>query len=89
MHHKFGSLHLIETIHGLGYSIPYDEVRCYDGIYLPRGIAKYEKDDLISVIDAAVDNFHQIEETIDGLAITHCMAAVYKILSNGIINGIP
>ena len=102
MHHKFGSRHLIKTLHGLGYSIPYDEVRRLltsvaeddqgrDGIYVPRGIVKYKKDDLNTIIDAAINNFDQNEETLDGLSTTHCLAAALyqRTLPNDITNGIP
>ena len=87
LHHKFGSRQLIDTLHGLGYTIPYDEVRrfltsaaaedhCHDSTYIPRGMTKYEADDVNSIIDAAIDNFDQNEETLDGLSTTHCMAGV-------------
>lgn len=102
LHHKFGSWQLIETLHGLGHSIPYDEVRRFmtsvaeedehkDGTYIPRGIVKYKQGDWTSIIDAALDNFDQHEETLDGLSTTHFMAAVlYQITeSSGVINGIP
>ena len=102
LHHKFGSRHLIETLHALGYSIPYDEVRRfmtsaaeededYDGTYIPRGIARYKEDDLNSIIDAAIDNFDQNEETLDGLSTTHSMATVLyqRTASSGNTNKIP
>ncbi|XP_066981306.1 uncharacterized protein [Macrobrachium rosenbergii] len=87
LHHKFGSRQLIETLHGLGYSIPYDDIRWFmtsvaeddehkDGTYIPQGIVKYKEGDWTSIIDAAIDNLDQHEETLDGLSTTYCMAAV-------------
>lgn len=80
MHHEFGSRTLIDHLHSLGFCISYDELRrfltsiaadqisrCRD-IYLPHGITHIQ--------DAAIDNFVQNEDTLDGRSTTHALAAV-------------
>ena len=85
IHHEFGSKQLVNEMHTLGYSASYDEVCRFltsvvtdqnkEDVYVPKGIEK-EKHILV---DAAIDNFDQNEETIDGKGTTHAMAAVlYK-----------
>ena len=85
VHHDFGSKKLIDDLHALGISVPYDEIRQFltsvaidqktDDIYVPRGIRNYSN----TLIDAAIDNFNKNEETLDGKSTTHAMAAVlYK-----------
>lgn len=84
-HHEFGSKQLVEILSKLGLSITYDEVRRFltsvaidqqnDSSYVPRGLSINDG----TPIDAAIDNFDQNEDTLDGKATTHAMAAVvYK-----------
>lgn len=102
LHHKFGSRQLIEVLHELGHSIPYDEVRRFltsvaeddqrhGETYVPRGIVKYKEDDVFSIVDAAIDNFDQNEETLDGRSTTHSMAAVLyqRTRTKDVMPGIP
>lgn len=86
IHHEYGSKRLLQDMHTLGYTVSYDEVRRFltsaavdqhDDQYVPRGLCG-PGDDGIQV-DAAIDNFDQNEETLDGKSTTHAMAAViYK-----------
>jgi hypothetical protein len=75
----------VNELHALGYSVSYDEVRRFltsaaldqktDGVFVPRGIDASGN----VLVDAAIDNFDQNEETLDGKNTTHAMAAVlYK-----------
>jgi hypothetical protein len=102
MHHNFSCKTLIEDLNALGYSISYDEVRRFltsvakdelkkSDVYIPRGISSFDKDNLNSVIDAAMDNFDQNGDTLDGKSSTHCMAVVlYQRLSKTEeVSGIP
>ena len=86
VHHHFGSRKLIEQLHALGLSVSYNEVRQFltsaavdqhkDDAFVPRWLVHSEDP---SMIDAAIDNFDQNENTLDGKATTHAMAAViYK-----------
>jgi hypothetical protein len=79
----------------LGHSISYDEVRRFltsaaldqqsQDIYIPRGL-RSPQDDVIQ-IDAAIDNFDQNEEKLDGKSTTHAMAAV--IYKRNIVQPLP
>ena len=86
VHHHFGSRKLIEQLHALGLSVSYNEVRQFltsaavdqhkDDAFVPRWLVHSEDP---SMIDAAIDNFDQNENTLDGKVTTHAMAAViYK-----------
>ena len=86
VHHLFGSKKLVDHLHDLGYSVSYDEVRRFlssvaldqkgTDVYIPSGLQSVN--DLV-MVDAAIDNFDQNEETLDGKSTTHAMAAVlYK-----------
>ena len=88
VHHEFGSKQLVQELHALGHSISYDEVRRFltsaavnqkaQEVYIPTGL----RDSGVNKvqIDAAIDNFDQNEETLDGKSTTHAMAAVvYKL----------
>ena len=86
VHHAFGSKKMVDHLHSLGYSVSYDEIRRFltsvvldqkdKTVYVPRGI---DSGDHNVMIDAAIDNFDQNEQTLDGKFTTHAMAAVlYK-----------
>ena len=86
-HHGFGSRQLVEQLNALGHSMTYDEIRRFltsaevdqrtQDVYIPRGLTGPPGD--ITLIDAAIDNFDQNEETLVGKSTTHAMAAVvYK-----------
>ena len=81
IHHEFGSSRVIQEISRLGFSVSYDEVRRFltsamdqqdSDIYIPRGLMITDN----CQIDAAIDNFDQNEETLDGKLTTHALAAV-------------
>jgi len=87
VHHEFGSKQLVQELNALGHSISYDEVRRFltsasvdqrnQENYIPRGLQSNDND--MHLIDAAIDNFDQNEDTLDGKSTTHAMAAViYK-----------
>ena len=84
-----GSKKLIEVLHNLGYCVSYDEVRRFltsvvnsqisqakEGVYIPRGLQRVNMEDANTMIDAAIDNFEQNEDTLDGKTTMHSMAAV-------------
>ena len=87
MHHDVDSKKLIDVLHHLGYTVSYDDVRRFvtsvaedqlqqsEGVYVPRGIEPVTED-TNTFVDAAIDNFDQNEETIDGKKSTHAMAMV-------------
>lgn len=102
MHHKFGSRELIDDLSSLGHAASYGELRRFltsvaeedmkmGDTYIPRGIGPYSAADAQTIVDAAIDNFDQNEETLDGKSTTHCMAAVlYQRSSNtSAVEGIP
>lgn len=102
MHHKFGSRQLIDDLNSLGHAVSYGELRHFltsiaeedlkqGDTYIPRGIGPYQADDVQTIVDAAIDNFDQNEETLDGKSTTHCMAAVlYQRSANTVeVPGIP
>ena len=88
MHHDHGSRELIEVLSTVGHSITYDDVRKFltsvaldqqpgpSEVQIPRGISQFDSENIDSIVDAAVDNFDQNEETIDGKRTTHGMAIV-------------
>ena len=87
IHHEFGSKQLLQELHAMGHSISYDEVRRFltsaainqqgQDVYVPTGLQDSSNGRV--QIDAAIDNFDQNEETLDGKSTTHAMAAVvYK-----------
>lgn len=88
MHHDHGSRDLIDRLSSLGYSINYDDVRKFltsvaidelsdsAAVPIPRGIAKFDYENISTFVDAAIDNFDQNEETVDGKHTTHSMAVV-------------
>lgn len=45
-------------------------------VYVPRGIQSVDLANADTFVDAAIDNFDQNEETLDGKTTTHSMAAV-------------
>ena len=102
MHHKFGSKQLIEDLNSLGHAASYDELRRFltsvaeedmkqGDTYIPRGIGPFRADDLQTVVDAAIDNFDQNEDTLDGKSTTHCTAAVLyqRSVNADVAAGIP
>lgn len=85
IHHEFGSKALINKLHMMGHCVSYDEVRQFltsvaadqlqrsNGVYIPNGLTRTTEH---GIIDAAIDNFDQNEETLDGKNTTHSMAIV-------------
>jgi hypothetical protein len=85
IHHEYGSRMLIEQLHSLGFCISYDELRRFltsiaadqisrsKDIYIPHGITHVQDH---GMVDAAIDNFDQNEDTLDGRSTTHALAAV-------------
>ncbi|KAJ4928896.1 hypothetical protein JOQ06_004518 [Pogonophryne albipinna] len=85
IHHEFGSKALINKLHMMGHCVSYDEVRQFltsvaadqlqrsKGVYIPNGLTRTTEH---GIIDAAIDNFDQDEETLDGKNTTHSMAIV-------------
>lgn len=85
IHHEFGSKSLINKLHMMGHCVSYDEVRQFltsaaadqlqrsKRVYIPNGLTRSTEH---GMIDAAIDNFDQNEETLDGKNTTHCMAIV-------------
>ncbi|KAL7379980.1 hypothetical protein ABVT39_009485 [Epinephelus coioides] len=85
IHHEFGSKALINKLHMMGHCVSYDEVRQFltsaaadqlqssKHVYIPNGLTRSTEH---RIIDAAIDNFDQNEETLDGKNTTHCMAIV-------------
>lgn len=77
---------LVDHLHALGYSVCYDEVWRFlisaaldqkeGDLFVPRGT---ESGGDHVMVDAAIDNFDQNEQTLVGKSTTHAMAAVlYK-----------
>ena len=85
IHHEFGSRKLLDDLHAMGHSISYDEVHRFltsvakdqesHDTYIPKGLRSAD-DPNFEMIDAAIDNFDQNEETLDGKHTTHALAAV-------------
>lgn len=85
LHHEFGSKALINELHAMGHCVSYNEVRQFltsvaadqitrnEGTYIPTGLSGISDH---GMIDAAIDNFDQNEETLDGKQTTHAMATV-------------
>jgi hypothetical protein len=88
MHHVHGSKELIDDLNSSGHSISYDEVRKFltsiaedqlssqAGVYVPKDLSRFEPGNVHTTLDAAIDNFDQNEETIDGKNTTHAMSIV-------------
>ena len=88
LHHDFGSRDLIQDLYSLGHCIHYDEMRKFltaasdneikaqSQTGIPGGISLYDPSNINSIVDAAIDNFDQNEETINGKNTTHAMAIV-------------
>ena len=88
VHHDHGSRELIDVLSNVGHCITYDEVRKFltsvaldqlsepSEVHIPRGISQVETGNPGTTVDAAIDNFDQNEETIDGKRTTHAMAIV-------------
>ena len=85
IHHEFGSKAIINKLHTMGHCVSYTEVRQFltsvaadqlqrsKGVYIPNGLSSTTDH---GIIDAAIDNFDQNEETLDGKNTTHAMAMV-------------
>ena len=85
LHHEFGSKALINELHAIGHCVSYNEVRQFltsvaadqitrsEGTYIPTGLSGISDH---GMVDAAIDNFDQNEETLDGKKTTHAMATV-------------
>jgi len=69
----------------MGHCVSYDEVRRFltsaaldkqsQDEYVPKGLRTAD-DHNFAMVDAAIDNFDQNEETLDGKSTTHALAAV-------------
>ena len=71
MHHDHGSKDLIDRLSSVGFAIGYDEVRRFltsgardelsdpSQVPVPRGISMCDRENVASVVDAAIDNFDQ------------------------------
>ncbi len=86
IHHEFGSKTLLNELSAMGHCVSYTEVRHFltsvaadqisrteSDVYIPTGltgVAEY------GIVDAAIDNFDQNEDTLDGKRTTHAMASV-------------
>lgn len=85
IHHECGSKALINKLHIMGHCVSYDEVQQFltsvaadplqrsKGVSIPNGRTRTTEH---GIIDAAIDNFDQDEETLDGKHTTHSMAIV-------------
>ena len=83
LHHDHGSRELI-----VGHNIPYGEVRRFltdialdqlstkPDVHIPRDISVYDPENVRTTVDAAIDNFDQKEQTLDGKNTTHSMVVV-------------
>ena len=53
-------------------------------IYSPPGLEPVDENNPLTFLHAAIDNFDQNEETLDGKSTTHAMAmVVYQHITNG------
>ena len=86
IHHEFGSKTLIDELSAMGHCVSYTEVRHFltsvaadqisrteRGVYIPTGLTGVAEH---GIVDAAIDNFDQNEDTLDGKHTTHAMASV-------------
>ena len=86
IHHEFGSKTLIDELSAMGHCVSYTEVRHFltsvaadqisrtkSGVYIPTGLTGVAEH---GIVDAAIDNFDQNEDTLDGKHTTHAMASV-------------
>jgi len=82
--------------------VSYDEVRRFltsvakdelssSEVCIPRGIRSFDDSDLTTIVDSAIDNFDQNEDTLDGKSLTHSMAIVLyqRTAAPEDIKGIP
>ena len=88
VHHDHGSRELIYVLSTVGHCINYDDVRKFlasvaldqlsetSEVHIPRGISQVDTENLGTTVDAAIDDFDQNEETIDGKRTAHAMAIV-------------
>lgn len=81
IHHEFGSKTLIDELNAMGHCACYTQVRCFltsvaadqvsrtdSGVYIPTGLTGVSEH---GIVDAAIDNFDQNEDTQDGKHTTH------------------
>jgi len=86
IHHEFGSKTLINELSAMGHCVSYTEVRHFltsvaadqikrteSGVYIPTGLTGVAEH---GIVDAAIDNFDQNEDTLDGKRTTHALASV-------------
>ncbi|KAF3841435.1 hypothetical protein F7725_007297 [Dissostichus mawsoni] len=85
IHPEFGSKALVNELNALGHCVSYNEVRQFltsvsadeitrnKDIYIPTGLSGILDH---GMIDAAIDNFDQNEETLDEKQTTHSIATV-------------
>ncbi len=85
IHHEFGSKTLINELSVIGHCVSYevrhfltsvaaDQIsRTESGVYIPTGLTGVAEH---GIVDAAIDNFDQNEDTLDGKRTTHAMASV-------------
>ena len=95
LHHDFGSKQLVENLNTLGHCVSYNEVRRFltsaavdlgnqvRNFLLPRGLENVRSEDGSPVMDSAIDNFDQNEETLDGKSTTHALAGVLFLRGAG------
>ena len=88
LHYDHGSRELIDDLSSLGHIIPYDEVHRFltdialdqlstkSDVHIPRDISVYDPDNFRTTVDAAIANFDQNEQTIDGKNTTRSMAVL-------------
>ena len=88
LHHDHGSGELLDDLSSLGHNIPYDEVRRFltvialdqlstmSHVHISRDISVYDPENVRTTVDAAIDNFDENEQTIDGKNTTHSMVVV-------------
>ncbi len=85
IHHEFGSKTLINELSAIGHCVSYevrhfltsvaaDQIsRTESGVYIPTGLTGVAEH---GIVDAAIDNFDQNEDTLDGKRTTHAIASV-------------
>ena len=94
LHHKFGSIDLIDILNEHGYTVSYDEV-----LRFRKSAAKYVGDNAatlhrmmgftqtVGLVFVCYDNFALLVSTPNGRRETHAMATKVQMHQAGIING--
>jgi len=86
IHHEFGSKTLVNRLSAIGHCVSFTELRHFltsvaagqisrteRGVYIPTGLTGVAEH---GIVDAAIDNFDQNEDTLDGKRTTHALASV-------------